>query len=91
MNGEEWFALAGDMGNIHIVAEKDAKDWHNYSRERRIETTLFYLDDERGGNKIAETICVIRNNIIPLLDEIERLQGEVERLKKEIDFAYKPL
>lgn len=33
----------------------------------------------------------LRNNIIPLLDEIERLQGENERLKKEIDFAYKPL
>lgn len=39
----------------------------------------------------AELICALRNNILPLLDEIERLQAENERLKKEIDFAYKPL
>lgn len=43
------------------------------------------------SNTDAQFIAALRNNIIPLLDEIERLQGENERLKKEIDFAYKHL
>jgi hypothetical protein len=49
----------------------------------------FKINDEETWDD--DFICALRNNILPLLDEIERLQAENERLKKEIDFAYKPL
>lgn len=69
-----WYAMAGDMGNIHMVAEKDAEHWHNLTREKRSETTLFYLDQERSGDLYADFIYLLRNNAVAMLDEIERLR-----------------
>lgn len=78
----KWFYLAGDMGNIHIVTEEVEREWYSMSRERKSMQTIFYLDDERNGWGEAELICSMRNNLIPLLDELERLERENENLRK---------